>query len=341
MLSIVIPTYQRSDLLEACVASVVRHAPPATEVIVVDDGSGDDRAAQVAGRFAGVRLLRRARRGGFAAAANSGICASQGAVIQLLNDDAEVTHGWVEAALRWFDDPGIGAVAPLVLTWPDGARIDSAGDRYYVGGVAAKRGHGLPPGPGFDEPCPVFGASASSGFYRREALEHVGLLPESFVSYFEDVDLAFRLQRGGYRAIFEPASRVLHHIGASHGKRSRRLVEQQSRNEERVFWRNVPDVLAVLPRHMAVLLGKAYRRWREGTLTPWLCGRLRLLGEIRELMEHRRALEKRDVAQNLARWQVENGYWHVAEQFLHGADVLAHLEYMCIRCKVKWNLVLR
>jgi GT2 family glycosyltransferase len=309
MLSIVIPTHQRCDLLKACLASLAQHAPRSAEVIVVDDASPGGYASDVAGRFDRVRIVRRQKRGGFAAAINSGIRASTGGVIEVLNDDTQVTAGWADAALAWFDDLSVGAVAPLVLTWPDGTHIDSAGDRYYLGGVAAKRGHGQRPGPEFDRPCAVFGASASSGFYRRAALQHAGLFAESFGSYFEDVDLAFRLQRAGYRTMFEPSSRILHRGGASHGRGSRRLLEQQSGNEERVFWRNVPDLLGALPRHLAVLITKAYRRWQEGTLAPWLCGRLRLLGEVRELLRHRQALRESYAAPDMKSWHVETSYW--------------------------------
>jgi GT2 family glycosyltransferase len=306
MLSIVIPTHQRADLLELCLASVARFAPAGTEVVVVDDASPGGRAGTAARRFPGVRVIRRQKRGGFAPAANAGIRASTGSVIQLLNDDAEVTKDWAAAALGWFKDPAIGAVAPLVLAWPDGRLIDSAGDSYYLGGVAAKRGHGASVGPAFARPCPVFGASASAGFYLRTALERVGLFPESFGSYFEDVDLAFRLQRAGYRVMYEPAARVLHRIGASHGAVRRRLLEQQSRNEERVFWRNIPPAAlwSALPKHLAVLAGKAWRRWHEGTLLPWAMGRLRLVSEFKELRKHRRELPNLGEDDDPAAWGV-------------------------------------
>src|SRR5262249_59793833 len=95
-------------------------------------------------------------------AANAGIRAAHGAIVEYLNDDTEVTPGWAELALAGFDDPQVAAVAPLVLRpgqWgrhsclprprqtgmsapPAPLEIDSAGDRYYLGGVAGKRGHG-------------------------------------------------------------------------------------------------------------------------------------------------------------------------------------------------------
>lgn len=310
-LSIVIPCHNRPDLLRLCLASVTRHAPAGTEVLVVDDASPAGVASAAGAAFAGVRALRLPRRGGFCAAANAGLRAAAGEVVELLNDDTEVAAGWAEAALARFADPAVGAVAPLALCWPDGARVDSAGDRYYLGGVAAKRGHGEPLGVAHLHPRAVFGASGSSAFYRREALRRVGTFPESFGAYFEDVDLAFRLQRAGYRAVYEPRARVLHRVAASHGRPRRRLLEQQSCNEERVFWRNLPGraLARALPRHLAVVAAKAWRRWREGALAPFLCGRLRLLAEVPALLRHRRELRTLGPAADVRDWEVEDRYW--------------------------------
>src|SRR5262249_16779516 len=141
----------------------------------------------------------------------------------------------------------------------------------------------------------VFGASASSAFYRREALREVGVFPESFGSYFEDVDLSFRLHWGGYRVFFEPRSCVLHHVSASYGARTApALLAQQSRNQELVFWRTLPGgaLLRALPLPLAVLAAKAWRRWRCGELHPFLSGRLQALRQLPALGRHRRDLRR-------------------------------------------------
>src|SRR5689334_8391674 len=114
MLSIVIPTHHRCDLLRRCLTTVQQHAPPETEIIVVDDASPNQSASRVAEEFAGVRTIRQDRRRGFAVAANAGIRASRGDIVEMLNDDTEVQAGWADAALARFDDPTIGAIAPLV-----------------------------------------------------------------------------------------------------------------------------------------------------------------------------------------------------------------------------------
>jgi GT2 family glycosyltransferase len=308
-LSVVIPSHNRPDLLRACLSTVARYAPGATQIIVVDDGSPGASVSRAAVEFPGVTVVRCSRRRGFCAAANAGIESAAGEVVELLNDDTEVTPGWADVALPHFQDATVGAVAPLVLQpSPSGPRVDSAGDRYYLGGVAAKRGHGRPLTPDLMVGGRVFGASGSSAFYRREAILRVGAFPSSFGAYFEDVDLAFRLNRAGYGTVFEPTSRVWHHVSASYGRPRRKLLEQQSRNEERVFWRNVPSgaLARALPKHAAVLAGKALRRWREGTVSPFFWGRLRLLGEVRELVRHRRVLGP---AGDLRAWSVEDQYW--------------------------------
>lgn len=280
-LSIVIPSHNRPDLLRHCLASVTAFSPPQTQIIVVDDGSRDRVISRVATDWKGVETIRLERSQGFAVAANRGIADARGDIIELLNDDTQVTSGWAEAALKWFDDPNVAAVAPLVLQGPSNgnAIIDSAGDEYDEGGFARKRGHGQRLTDCFRSPCEVFGASASSAFYRANVLRSVGGFPEDFGAYFEDVDLSWRIRRAGFRTMYEPQSIVWHRVGSSYRKR-RSLIETQSRNEERVYWRNVPDVWRAFPRHLAVLCGKAIRRSREGTLIPWSIGRARAFAEL-------------------------------------------------------------
>ena len=286
-LAIVIPSHRRADLLARCLESVTRFAPTSTDVVVVDDGSRDAVISRTAQNYPGVRVLRFPKARGFCHAANAGIRATSTPFIELLNDDTEVCEHWTERALIEFDDASIGAVAPLLLL--NDGRIDSAGDMYDVGGFAHKRSHGTR---SEQEAGDVFGACGAAAFYRRSALDRTGLFPESFGAYFEDVDLSFRLHWAGYRVKYQPSSKVFHVGGSSYGKKSRRLIERQSCNEERVYWRNLPNAMLwrSLPRHCAVLIGKALRRWQEGTFLPFVVGRLRVLSEIGEIVRHRRKL---------------------------------------------------
>jgi len=308
-LSVVIPSHKRPAMLREALQSVCRYAIPGTEILVVDDGSPESIVTRTAALFPGVRSLRLPGQSGFCISANHGIRAARAPIVEILNDDAEVTAGWAQPALACFRDPSVGGVAPLVVRTSDG-KVDSAGDCYYVGGVAGKRGRGQTLGCYSLSVQEVFGASASSAFYRRHALLRAGGFPESFGAYFEDVDLSFRLHRAGWKILFQPACLVRHRVSSSYGRPSGRLLEQQAQNEERVFWRNLPlrTLLGAMPKHLGIFLAKSCLRFEEGNLRHFLCGKLRLLREVSEVIRHRRWLRELGPAASLAAWQVDRRY---------------------------------
>ena len=193
-----------------------------------------------------VRAIRLGRQTGFCTAANVGIASATAPILELLNDDTEVTAGWAEAALACFRDPTVVAVAPLVLQLDEkglaagvAPLIDSAGDEYDCGGFAQKRWHDRSVAelrPGVAEP--VWGASASAAFYRRDAVLAAGGFPDDFGAYFEDVDLAHRLNRRGGVTLFQPNAVVWHRVSSSYGRRPSRSIhlragrQRQEQQEE-------------------------------------------------------------------------------------------------------------
>jgi GT2 family glycosyltransferase len=293
--SVVIPSYNGRHLLETCLASIARHRPgaagPAVEFIVADDASQDDTARWLDHAHPDVRLVRLDQNGGFCAAANAGIHAAQGRFIQLLNNDTEVTAGWIEAGLAPFADPSVGSVAPLVLVRSDPAQVDSAGDVYTLVGWPCKRGHGDPARFWLDRPLePVFGASGSSAFYRAEALRRVGAFDPTFHSYYEDVDLAFRLRWAGYGCIYTPHCRILHEVSASYDHARPALQRRMARNAEILFWSNLPArwlALALVP-HLAFTLAQALARLARGRIRPFVLGKWDALRALPDLPARRK-----------------------------------------------------
>lgn len=288
-LSIVIPTFNQRELLDRCLTSVVRYAPSGAEIIVVDDGSRDGTADHVESQYPSVRLIRHDRNQGFCAAANAGWKVARGDIVELLNNDAEVTEGWTEEPLRCFEDSKLGAVAPLVKRLPFRRLIDSAGDEYLSYGLARKRLEGRASSDQRLVPCEVFSASASSAFYRREAMERVGGFPERFGAYFDDVDLGFRLRLAGFHCLFVPSSVVFHWVSQSHSHSSRQLLHQVAANSERLFWINLPAhrlALMVGP-HLAYLLALMVYKGLKGEFGPWFSGKCSLLAEIPSLLRSR------------------------------------------------------
>lgn len=304
-LSIVIPTYNGRRLLEICLSSVYLHIPESieTEVIVSDDGSTDGTAEWIAAEFPRVRLIRQERNGGFVAAANAGIGAARGEFVQLLNNDTEVDAGWIESALPHFDDPTVGSVAPLVLVRSQRHRVDSAGDSYSFFGWPSKIGHGQEASHWEGRPpSDVFGASGSSAFYRAEALRKVGAYDPAFGSYYEDVDLSFRLRWAGYRCVFAPGSRIFHEVSASYRHDRPDLQRRMSRNAEILFWTNLPPrllALAILP-HVSFVVAQAFWRLIRGRLRPFAAGKMDALRSARTFRT-RRAERRRIASEAIAR----------------------------------------
>ncbi len=302
--SVVIPSYNGRALLEPCLASLARHRPVTVpiEVIVVDDGSTDGTLAWLAHAHPDVHAVRLEPNGGFCRAANAGIAAARGAFIQLLNNDTEVTEGWIEAGLAPFSDPTVGSVAPLVLVRSDPDRVDSAGDRYAFVGWPSKRGHGQSARAWMDHPGDrVFGASGSSAFYRAEALRKVGSYDPSFGSYYEDVDLAFRLRWGGYGCVFAPRCRILHEVSASYDHARPALQRRMSRNSEVLFWIDLPApwLVAALVPHLAFVVAQGLWRLARGRARPFVLGKLdafRALTDLRTRRAFRSQLARSPIA---------------------------------------------
>jgi GT2 family glycosyltransferase len=292
MLSVVIPTHNGKALLAPCLSSLRRNCPAGLDldVIVVDDASSDGSAEWVSVHYPEVRVLRLERNGGFCAAANAGIAAARGAIIQLLNNDAEVCQGWAEAGLAPFEDPRVGSVAPLVLVRSDPGRVDSAGDSYAFFGWPSKRGHGQPVHRWANRaPEEVFGASASSAFYRAKAIRDLGGFDPNYGSYYEDVDLAFRLRWAGYTCAFASESRVLHDVSATYDHGSPALHQRMSRNAETLFWSNLPIgwlVAATVP-HLAFLGVQLAWKASKGRARPFLLGKLDAMKTLPSLLAQR------------------------------------------------------
>ena len=133
----------------------------------------------------------------------------------------------------------------------------------------------------------VFGASGSSAFYRAEALRRSGMMDMLLRSYYEDIDLAFRLRWAGYRCVYTPTCVIHHDISATNDHRSPALQRRISRNAELVFWWNLPArslAIAAIP-HLAFILGQAAWRLARGRLRPFLAGKLDAARIWREVLE--------------------------------------------------------
>lgn len=302
--SVVIPTWNGSELLDRALGSLQRQSWRDFEVVVVDNASADDTLAMLEREHPDVRVVRLPENRGFAAAVNEGIDASEGEIVALLNNDAEADPEWlarlVDASER---HPGISSFASKMLDYHRRDVIDSAGDR--LGVFASQRGHGMPDGPEYAEPREVLSPCAGAAAYRRDLFDDVGTFDEGYFAYFEDVDLGLRARLAGHRCLYVPDAVVYHHGSATARRISDRAFYLRSRNAMILGFRYLPverllafgPLLVVWPLVRAVLDGQrmttALRAVRDFIVVlPGVIGdRRRLLGERRIPMSGlRRAL---------------------------------------------------
>ncbi|NIH85140.1 glycosyltransferase [Amycolatopsis granulosa] len=218
LVTIVIPVHGRWSYTRRCLRSIEDSgARVPFEVVVVDDASPDDSAAQLAA-CPGVRLVRTPENTGFGGAVNLGAAHARGELLVLLNNDTEVRPGWLDALTGVVrGDESVG-LAGAKLVYPDG-RLQECGGIVFADGSAANYGHGDDPDdPRYQGVRDVDYCSGAAILVRRDLWERLGGFDERYSpAYYEDTDLAFAVRDAGYRVVVVPDAVVVHHEGVSHG----------------------------------------------------------------------------------------------------------------------------
>lgn len=224
-LSIIIVNWNTRDLLAQCLASIYAHPPGGDfEVIVVDNASADDSVAMVCERFPQVKLLQNDHNPGFAAANNQAIAQSNGRYILLLNPDTVVKSGALGALVTFMDEhPEAGAAGSMLLN-PDGTLQPSCHPAptlsremwrlFHMDAVYPLALYRMADWP-VDAPRPVDTVQGASLIVRREVIDQVGLLDESYFMYSEEVDWCRRIHQAGWQIYWVPQSHVVHFGGQS------------------------------------------------------------------------------------------------------------------------------
>lgn len=223
--------YNGLGFLDDCLFSLASQTHRDFEVVLVDNGSKDGSPEYIKENYPWVRLVRNDENLGFAGGTNVGIRAAKGEYILTLNNDARADSRFIEELIKPMSDLGVGVCAAKML-FPDGG-INSAGICISRSGAAWDRGMFEPDQGQYDIQEEVFGACAGAALYRREMLDEIGLFDEDFFLYLEDVDLAFRARLAGWKCIYVPWAKVIHHHGGTAGVGSDLSVYYGNRT---IFW---------------------------------------------------------------------------------------------------------
>jgi GT2 family glycosyltransferase len=227
--SIVIVSYNVRHLLVQCIDSVRKALVGLDgEIVVVDNCSKDDTVACLKADYPDVRLLANQENMGFARANNQAIRQSDSEYVLLLNPDTLVGENTLRETLAFMDaHPEAGGAGVRMLTregspapesrraiptpWVAMLKMMGFTRRYYMSDLP------------WDEPSRIEVVSGAYFMLRRKAIEQVGLLDEDFFMYGEDIDLSYRLLKGGWQNWYLPYD-IVHFKGGSTQKSSFRYV---------------------------------------------------------------------------------------------------------------------
>lgn len=238
-LSIIIVNWNCGDLLARCIASVEANPPNLSfEIIVIDNASIDDSYRFLENEkksrgSATVTLIKNQENRGFAKASNQGIRLSHAPLLFLLNPDTEVKPGAIDALVAALQSEArAGMSAPRLLNsdgslqpsiWPalpDFLYCFLFDLQFYR--LLPKRTRGELLLGGFwdhDRRREVKSITGAALMVKRDLIESAGGYNEQYHMYGEDIEWQIRIDRAGWKMIFEPAAEIIHHSGQSAIKR--------------------------------------------------------------------------------------------------------------------------
>ncbi len=256
LVTVVMLNWNGEKWLEKCLPSLMAVDYPATEIIVVNNGSTDDSADFLKIRYPKIRVVELAKNIGYAGANNVGAKAAKGKYILFLNNDTKLTPGFLTFLVDDLErDPTIGAVQPQMrsLIYPE--RMDSVGSYFTNTGFLYHFGYMKPyDNPIYQKKRYMYTLKGSCFLMRKKEYMDLGGLDEDFVCYVEETDLCHRIWLSGKKVMYEPKSVMYHWGGGDMLVMTKNEVTmfRSFRNRFYSYYKNfsIPVLLWLLPIHL-------------------------------------------------------------------------------------------
>ena len=243
--------------LERLRLSLAEQSRNAMEIIVVDNASSDGSPNCVQKRYPQVRLIRNNSNLGFAKANNIGIRQSSGRYLCLVNSDAKVFKGCIDVLVDYCEQhPEVGMAGPRVVgadgklqrscrgfptLWNTFCRALALDAVFPKVKLFTMYSLSHWPQENLSE---VDILSGCFWVIRRQALDKVGLLDETFFMYGEDMDWCKRFQSAGWKNVFVPSAHAVHYGGASSANAPVRFYVEKQRADFQ-YWKKHHSRFAV------------------------------------------------------------------------------------------------
>jgi len=251
---VIVVNFNGKKVLSRCLESLKNQIFSNFKTIVVDNFSQDGSVDDIEELFPDVEVIRLKKNIGFSAANNYAIKKSKGFHwVALLNPDAIADPNWLlNLHLAADKNPVYDFFGSHLKKQDSLNQLDGTGDVYHLCGLAWRRDHGMSESQISRSFGEIFSPCAAAAMYRRDIFLDIGGFDERFFCYFEDVDLAFRLNLAGHRCLYVPNAKVEHFGSAIVGRRSDFAVYHGHRNMVWAYFKNMPSLLLWygLPQHI-------------------------------------------------------------------------------------------
>ena len=213
------------------------------EVIVVDNASDADPTEAFISTFPSVKVIRNSKNLGFSGGNNAGIKAATGDYLFIVNNDTEFTAGLIESLLKVFEkNQDAGIVCPKFHYYFNKGIIEYAGYKpvNIFTGRNGMIGSGEKDNGQYNQLNKTCYAHGGAMMVDKKAVEKVGLMPEQFFLYYEELDWSVRFRKSGYSIYFQPEALIYHKESMTTGKTSPLKTFYLTRNRILFMRRNTP-----------------------------------------------------------------------------------------------------
>lgn len=258
IVNVIIVTAGVNDYVISCVESLKKQTHSKIEISVIDNSLNP----QIRDRFLYIyprgKIYPQEKKMTYCEAMNFGIKQSRGDFIFCLNDDV-VLEGWfLEEALRGFRvDPKIGMVSGKIMRI-GGEILDTTGLFLSLWRSARERGYGVKDKGQFDKEGYIFGVNGAAALYSREMLEDIKEGEEYFDSdfhfFYEDLDIAWRAQRFGWKGYYITSAVAYHVRGAT----ARKICGKNKPYSRRYLINDELEIDLIKNRYLAIIKNESF-----------------------------------------------------------------------------------